>query len=115
MNTETHQDHDGKEKLEDKENNIDTIINELKRQFGVYERSVKKHNTTSGIIIGSSGAILSYIILQSNFLEITNCENMLSGCIFWNGLFFIGLSALLSLYTIMGKRYDVGPDTKEFF
>jgi len=115
MNTETHQDHDGKEKLEDKENNIDTIINELKRQFGVHERIFKKHDTTSGIIIGLSGAILAYIILQGNFLEIIKFENTSIGCIFYIGLGFIVLSAFLSFYTLMQKEYDVGPETKAFF
>ena len=107
-------DKDAEDKFENIVDNINTIYEELKRQFNVQEEVFSRHNRTLEVMMGFIGIIMTYMVTQKDFFQIVAFKNAGVVGFFCLGLLLVVLSGLLSFLAYRQRDFHIGPEVKEF-
>ena len=102
------------DKFENIVDNINTIYEELKRQFNVQEGVFNKYNRTLEVMMGFIGIIITYMVTQKDFFQIVTFKNTVVVGFFCVGLLLVVLSAFFSFLAYRQRDFHVGPEVKEF-
>lgn len=109
MNADSNQE----DKFENILDNINTIYEELIRQFNIYTDIFNRYNRTLEVMMGFIAIILTYMVAQKDFFQIITFENEAVVFLFSVGLIFLILSGIFCFIAYGLRDYHVGPETKD--